>query len=578
MTKSNEINEPDFEESTEVEERADFLPSRLILANTAESEFSKGILTKLMGTGAKLIVGPRGCGKTHLMRYAALLCKQHQSNNPVGIYVSFTKYYRLEPLLRGRANALSLFHTWVLGKILLETAFESEHSSDFLLGLIEVDENELSELISRLEVGSVLSAKEEDLAARITLARILAAIEILTAEKKRNRAVILLDDAALSLTPEYLVEFFDIYRSLKTAKISPKASVYPGTTEYGPRFHVRHDAESVPAWLSVAHEDYSSVMQLVAKKRFARLNEIPEEISELFKYAAFGITRVYLTMLRDYLEVGEAKGSASQQQQRVNRIIQAQNQLVLDEYVSLQSKLPQFGTVIEAGSDLFRAIGEQLHDANQGLVKKNEKQLIIGIEREDSSSLIGRMVNLLTEVGLLFPLPSVQHGESRKYDRYIPHLAHLIEVRAFSGGSRGFSARSIVDFIVRKPTKHPVRRKLSTLLSNTQIDSIKLDLPPCQTCGEPRIQDSQKFCSNCGSVLTEESAYQRCMLIDISRVPGIPERQKNEINEKTDIRTIGDLLAMQEPAAELRKGRLIGPKRAHSFYNSVVVFVDEFLA
>lgn len=44
---------------------------------------------------------------------------------------------------------------------------------------------------------------------------------------KRKRAILLLDDAALTLTKEYMIEFFDVFRSLKTISISPKASVYP---------------------------------------------------------------------------------------------------------------------------------------------------------------------------------------------------------------------------------------------------------------------------------------------------------------------------------------------------------------
>ncbi len=563
----------EISDSDEIEERADFLTAELILKHTAESAFSERIIEKLLGTGAKLIVGPRGCGKTHLMRYASLKCKNKETNNPVGIYVSFTKYYRLEPLLRRKANALSLFHTWVLAKILLETANEFEAPHLFLTSLIEASDEDLMELISKLEIGSILSIEEEDLSVKITIARVLVGIEKLITDKKRSRAVLLLDDAALSLTPEYLVEFFDIYRSLKTAKISPKASVYPGSTEYGPRFHVRHDAEIVPAWLSVAKEDYSEVMQLVAEVRFSRLHQVPTEVSELFKYAAFGITRVYLTMLRDYLSE-----EAGPSQQRVNRVIQDQNQLMLAEFSSLKSKLPQFGTVIIAGNTLFRDIKEQLHDANVNLIDKGEKQLTIGIEQEVSNSLIDRMSNLLIEVGLLFPLSSVAHGDGRTYDRYIPHLSHLIEAHAFSAKSRGFSPKAIVEFINRKATKHPVRRKLSTLLSAETLGSLKLDLPHCQSCGNPRIQDSQRFCHICGYTLTEESAYQRCMEVPINDVPGIPERQKIEIAEKTEIRTIGDLLAIQDPASELRKGRFIGPVRADKFYHRVVVFVDEFLS
>ena len=83
------------------------------------------------------------------------------------------------------------------------------------------------------------------LISKLSIQRITTIIDELLKHSKRKRCILLLDDAALTLTPDYMVEFFDVFRSLKTQNISPKASVYPDTTQYGPRFHIGQDAEEV---------------------------------------------------------------------------------------------------------------------------------------------------------------------------------------------------------------------------------------------------------------------------------------------------------------------------------------------
>ncbi len=60
--------------SIDFEERADFLEPEALQEETAKSEFFSSILQKLYQRGTKPIIGPRGCGKTHLMRFAHISC------------------------------------------------------------------------------------------------------------------------------------------------------------------------------------------------------------------------------------------------------------------------------------------------------------------------------------------------------------------------------------------------------------------------------------------------------------------------------------------------------------------------
>lgn len=59
-----------------IEERADYIDEDTIKNNTIRTgEFFDIIHNALISPCIKLIVGPRGCGKTHLMRYAWVECK-----------------------------------------------------------------------------------------------------------------------------------------------------------------------------------------------------------------------------------------------------------------------------------------------------------------------------------------------------------------------------------------------------------------------------------------------------------------------------------------------------------------------
>ena len=555
----------------EYEERADFIKGEDLEKWTVESDFFRSIQDKILGRGAKLIVGPRGTGKTHQFLLAYNKCLK-EKKMPLAVYVTFGKYYHLEPFLFKAPHAKKIFHNWVLSKIFLGcdkliTEIGGENIS--FEEISPLNKKILEEFVAQAEKGDLRELEDEAFTA-LSIHKVTTALEILASRLNRKRAILLLDDAALTLTPDYMVEFFDIFRSLKTVTISPKASVYPGTTEYGPRFHVGHDAEEVKAWLNVEENDYASFMDDLIRKRFRSVKEeIPEDIIDLFKYASFGVPRAFIGLLRDY---GQNRGKTPQQ--KFNSVINGQAELIKDGYFSLERKMPQYKLIIKTGFDLFREVIKIITSENYKL--REEKQVQLGIPKEQSLKF-DRMVKLLIEAGLLYELTPVRHGGSdREYRRYIPHLLFLIQDRAFSRISRGFSPKEEVNFIKRKSAKHPVRRSFSTLLNKEQIDNIRLDLPPCPSCNTTRLTDYQKFCHYCGHELVENSSFEACMKIPIEQLP-IPPLQKRRIKEETELKTVGELLSISDPARELRRVKQIGPKRAEKIYNKAKALVEEFL-
>lgn len=182
-----------------IEERADYIDEDTIKNNTIRSgEFFDIIHNALISPGIKLIVGPRGCGKTHLMRYAWVECK-NDDNAPLPLYVSFNKYFKLEPLLKNKPNAIDLFHKWVLAKILLsayEIACDIEDSEYLDLSTILIADKEfLINLIVRLEQGLSPSLEQENIVQLISVSSVISSLSSLCDWLERKRVIILLDDA-----------------------------------------------------------------------------------------------------------------------------------------------------------------------------------------------------------------------------------------------------------------------------------------------------------------------------------------------------------------------------------------------
>lgn len=558
------------------EERADHVTEEVLRTGTVTGDYFDKVHDALVARGLVLVQGPRGCGKTHMMRYTWLLCRDDKTL-PLAIYVSFNRYLRLEPLLRNRPDALTIFQAWTLARILQaadDLSIVVEKKKRFrILEIFDLDRASIDKLIGRLERALPISDRDEAVIKLLTIESVASAIESMTDFYGRKRAVMLLDDAALTLTPEYLIEFFDIVRVLKRPRLSPKASVYPGTTEFGPRFHAIHEGKTVTAWLPVDHPTYKQIMSGIAERRFPESKTIPNDVNDYLKYASFGVPRAYLSMLREW-----HAGDFRTNQQALNAIVQAHNDARRKEFLSLGLKMPRLATILKTGEAFFSRSVEILRDANEGLADKSDKQIILGLESSSLEPLSDRMINLLIEAGLMFEKTEVSHGgPDRTYRRLTPHLAALIAVRAFSSKSRGTSPKSIVDFIERPPAKHPVRRRIDTVLPYEELNKLKLDLPPCPVCLTARMTEAQRFCHACGSKLVDDSTYSRLMKLSFDEVPRLTDWAKHKLVEH-NIRVIGDLLSLQDPGTELRKIYMVGKTRAERIVTAVESYVDEFVS
>jgi hypothetical protein len=557
-------------DNKEFEERADYIDDSDLLNWTVNNDFFQSIQRKLIERGAKLIVGPRGTGKTHQFRHTYLSCL-NDKEQPLAIYVSFGKYYHLEPLLFKSANAISIFHAWVLAKIIVECIGIAEKLNIDFSGVLQSKNLESDNLLSFIEQAerNLPFAETDDVLSNISIQKTIDLINTLAEKLKRKRAILLLDDAALTLTPDYMVEFFDVFRSLKTHNISPKASVYPGTTHYGPRFHIGQDAEEVLAWLNAEDESYSYFMDSLLEKRFSQLQLGNREIIDLLKYSSFGIPRAFITLVRNFQQ---DRGRTTQQ--RFNSVIANQRELLRKEYQSLALKLPQYTTIIRTGLEFFENIISNLVEANKG--NPIEKKTQFGILEENDMYRSNRMIKFLIEAGFLYELSPLNDGPDRIFKRFIPHYLFLIQARVFSR-TKGFNPKDILDFIQKKTDKRPIRKQLKTMLDANKIENIKLNLPPCSKCGTERLSEEQKFCHNCGTPLVGHSAFEATLKIRIEDLP-IPDWQIQSILKNTNLATIEDILMSQSPAAELKKAWYIGKKRSSKIYEIVTELLDEFLA
>lgn len=578
MSNKNISDESSLQDA--LEQRADYIPFDDIQNETSpEGGSFQNAIQELTNKSLRTLVGPRGSGKTHLMRFAWATCREDASQ-PFSVYVSFNRYFRLEPLRTSRPNSTELFHSWALALICLG-AYEAASSwkpaianTDEIFDEHGLKKATLQSMVSRLERGQPLSSPEAKISGKLSVNAVKELIDAVRSKACRKYAVLLLDDAALTLTPDYLVEFLDIVRALKSFHIAPKASVYPGTTEYSPRFHAGQDALPVPVWHPVDSENYAQIMGAIAEKRVANLKEMPADVVELFKYAAFGIPRAFLSMIWDY-----QRRKFKTSQQGVNAIIQDYLSLRLSEYRSLTKKVPKFTTIIRAGEQLLNQMTVAVKAANAAYSVKGEKQVSVGVLKEDVTPLAKRMFDLLTEAGLVYEQGEIKHGSpSRIYFRFVPHTAALLGVRAFSQGHSGTSPKQIVEAIQRRPAKHPIRARLP-LLAPAEVAKLKVDLPECAKCGTSRLTEEQKFCHHCGNQLVSFSTFSECCTIAINEVPGLTKWQKEKISESLPkFKTIGDYLAKQDPSAELLTIYGIGKKRSAKIIDVLDGFIDEFLS
>ena len=559
-----------FNDDLNFEERADYIESQDLKDWTVEHEEFSRLKEKLIQTGAKLLVGPRGTGKTHLMLSTHYECLQN-SDFPLSTYISFNHYLRLESYLHSTTNTISLFHTWVLTKIYLSAALQHEQQYSKLPP--EINQDFIQEFLLNVE-----SQKYEKFEDKYKIIINFFSVHIVKEflheildSKNRKRFILLLDDAALTLTKDFMIEFFDIFRSLKSPRISPKASIYPGTTQFGPRFHVGQDAEKVNVWHDVQQPEYLLFLSELKNKRLQGL-EIDENINKLLMYSSFGIPRAYLNLLRAY-----TSSTKKTPQSKFNNIIQDYCSYLIDEYLSISDKLHQYKSFIDTGRTFFDAIVKELTQRNHNMLRgqsTENKHIHLGVNSIDlEKNSYKLMINFLQEAGLLYEVNEQSHGQDRRIKIYVIHYAFLLKNKAFTI-TRGFKPEEILH-IISLSIAQPYRKSIDSILHSLGLEEPALILDSCSKCHTIKISPNQKFCHNCGSPLVIESTYKKCMNYPLNKVP-LTKFQKSAL-EATQFKKVQDVVMCTNFGEQIMQFPRIGTVRSNDINQKVVTWVEEFL-
>lgn len=558
---------PEEQLASVFEQRAEYLSATELKSWTAYTERDRAMIAKLLGPGAKLLIGPRGSGKSTLLRsafYEAL-----EGGSCLAVYVNYAHSLALEPLFHRQANALQIFRQWLLYKIIsgVKQVFKllKEEMPSDLRAL--ADDAEV--LIRGFESGGVPELPEMPLTPQL----LGESLERWTDGLGMQRCVLLMDDAAHAFSPEQQREFFEVFRGLRSRRVAGKAAVYPGITSYSPNFHVGHDAELIEVW-SKPDAEYLESMRAVIQKRLPEQLREPlkgkDDIVNLLALASFGLPRGFLNMLSQVFGIGEGGQPETPSRRRAEDAIADHAESVRALFTTLRSKLPRFEKFVEAGVELENAALDALRKYNQLKSDVEGKTNVVAI-REPIGPKFERVLNMLEYAGVVRSERSVSRGVKGRFRRYSLHNASVIGRNALSLG-KSYSVRAVVDSLISGTSHDFVRATPATLLGADFEERCVLNLPNCGKCGTPRVAEDQRFCMKCGAELGLASVYEELLRSKLDQLP-LTDKKISGIQKHTKLETVQDIL-LDDEAQSLLKVPYIGPVWA----NRIRTIAEEFVS
>lgn len=534
------------------EQRAEYLSAEELLEWTKLSSKEEATVKKLMGSGAKLLVGPRGCGKSTLMRIAYFRLIESQESVPV--YVNFARSLALEPYFHTRSDAIRIFRHWVIAKILVGLGKYFEDSGLSVPTRLQEGIEVSDRYVRQLEAGADSAPLPTEWGAPSSL---VDSLESLCAEMRIPRVVLLLDDAAHAFSAEQQREFFEVFRELRTRAVCPKAAVYPGVTSYSPNFHVGHEAEVLEAWLGVDDPAYLSSMRSLLERRFpSSIREALADKPDLVDYlalASFGLPRGFINMLSELVGLEAEEGSANRPRVLAPKIVENYAQSVIKIYVSLGSKLPKLKNYVDAGTTARRKIIQWVKHHNLQTTSVLRRAYTVGID-EPVARNVERILHMMEYAGLIREAGSVSRG-ARSFRRYQVHFGLLISENALALG-RSPSIKATNEALLTRDSQALVRLRSVSILSAQEQDACTLNLLPCSKCSTPRAFPEQRYCTSCGSELRDGSVYLELLNTPVEALP-LPKAKIEGILSATSLRTVHDIL-MDDEAQQLRNVPRVG--------------------
>ena len=528
----------------------------------------KLIMKKLCQGGAKLLTGPRGCGKTTLLLKA--YNEMCHKKNVFSIYVNFKTSLKIEPLYRKNTNGSYWFNQWLLLKI-YKGIFKSlqDYGIFELIDLI-FDEKDIDSYINKIELGIVNEINTVN--ELLTISLLEDEIKKILSVSEASSCVLLLDDAAHAFSKEQQYDFFEFFRNIKSREISPKAAIYPGVTNFSASFHVGHDAEEIDVWLKVTDDDYIEFMTKLLQKRFPKeaFYQLTrdKDLLSLICYSSFGIPRALLNIVHNLckekksIEIDCSRNSILTSIRKVNG-------LFMNIYKSLKDQLPIYKEFVEKGTGIYETLLDSLKQYNREKDFSNQA-VEVGVKKPIPVEL-DKVFNFLQYAGLLMYDSELSRGENGRYAFYIVNYGFLVEQNVF-GGKTNIKNVELATALRTRNMHEYKRFTVESLLGDGDINDIfPFSLPPCPKCNTPRISADTKFCSECGEKLITPSLFEELVNNDISKLPLTANRVET-IKQNSDIKTIRDIL-MDTEHKELRSVPWVGPY----WTNRIASYAEEYI-
>ncbi|MFT9449195.1 hypothetical protein [Gluconobacter japonicus] len=523
-------------------EQAEYIDSESFAELTIEHPEEDAILRKLMGGGAKTLIGPRGCGKSTLMLKAFHRILDSENHQTLPVYVNFKLALKVEPLYSKSANAPFWFKGWLTLKVIEALHQTLDQIENLSLPDSIPEKKFVSRALLKIEAGTTDGAEID----QFSIQFLQEVIDDVLSRNHFIRCVLLIDDAAHAFSEKQQEDFFDFFRAVKSKSIAPKAAVYPGITSHSPSFQVGHDAEQIDVWVKPSGEDYETFMLNLAKKRFhgtqISLTEKNQDDFAFLAYCSFGIPRAFLGMLRTIYNAPEsyfnADGSLSKS--KILTLARSGKEMSHGVYSSLEAKLPSLKSYVQNGELVYQVILNSIQEFNAGKIL-SEQTMQFGI-RSPLDPNLEKVISFYQYAGLLMPVGDFSRGENGVFSVYEVHIGDLVTANAIV--SRRTKSTSLFLEVLRAK-KHQIwpRTFSSKILELAKLSSssFKISLPQCQNCGTERPNPEARFCPNCGSRLKSSSAYEQLADQDIS-VLDISNAMKDRIKENSQIRKVRDIL------------------------------------
>lgn len=548
--------------------RAEDLTKEQLTRLTVMSEREQEIVKALEAGGQRLLIGPRGSGKSTYLKLAYF--RALDGDRVLPVYVNYARSISLEPEFRKSARALPLFRQWILAQIVYGLRLSMSESH------VEPPEGHLpayeaaSQFVSAIERQRLSDAVETTL----DVTQVLQLLAEAGAAAGRKRVVLLLDDAAHAFAAEQQREFFEIFASLRSRWVSSKAAVYPGVTSYTPRFHIGHDAQLIDVWLRPDQSGYVEMMREIAQKRltseeFAQLDR-RDGLLEYLALSSFGIPRTLIMMIAQINE-DTADNRLSATRAIADSAIADAAENALKVFTSLEAKLPRYRNFVDVGSEFVAQSLEAIRKYNDARMSADNSARAnrIWIE-EPVPAEVQRIFGFLEYAGVVRQQGTSVSQGGRSYRVLVPHYGLLVSDTALGLGRNPSISAAIFALTSRQHTAR-VRRTLTSLLGADFQQRCRLDLGECANCGAHRENPEARFCANCGAQLSQASVFEELLDTSVESLP-LSAAMLARLRDHSDLRKIKHII-VDEENEQLLQIPYIGPQRA----SRIRVLAEEFV-